>query len=84
MLRKKNYLEGKGSIESKVARAGLCRVSKVFGMTGREGGASASLPAPWPPHLRERTPNYHTFVTAEPKGIKIDFEAAFTVHFIYI
>lgn len=31
-----------------------------------------------------RTPNYHMFVMTEPKGIKMDFEAAFTVHFIYI
>lgn len=31
-----------------------------------------------------RTPNYHMFMMTEPKGIKMDFEAAFTVHFIYI
>lgn len=72
-----------------MARAGLCKVSKFWGEVrwesqGGEGGASADLPTLRPPAPLRRTPNYHMFLMAEPKGIKIDFEAAFTVHFIYI
>lgn len=87
--REKITLNGKVAFESQVARAGLCKVSKFlvklrWELQGGEGGASAYLPTPWPPAPPRRTPNYHMFVMAEPKGIKIDFEAAFTVHFIYI
>lgn len=68
--------------------AGFCRVSKVWAGLCLEfqGGEGAHL-HPSPPRGRappRRTPNYHMFVMAEPEGIKVDFEAAFTVHFIYI
>ena len=85
--KKQKNFKGKVALESKVAKSGFCKISKFLvklylELQSREAICMPPHPvAALPPC---RTPNYHMFAMAEPKGIKMDFEAAFTVHFIYI